>query len=99
MGDDRTIEEGKKAAELAALNALSVVHHLVGSERIARIVKMNGFVQTAPDFHEVPAVLNRASEILGALLGEAGSHARSAVGVASLPMNATVEIELILELK
>ena len=99
VGDDRTIEEGKKAAELSVLNALSVMHHFIGSEKIACMVKMTGFVQTAPDFHEVPAVLNRASEILGAVLGESGSHARSAVGVASLPMNAAVEIELILELK
>jgi len=84
VGDDRTIEEGKKAAELSVLNALSVMHHFIGSEKIACMVKMTGFVQTAPDFHEVPAVLNRASEILGAVLGESGSHARSAVGNVAL---------------
>jgi len=99
LGKDLSLEQGRKAAELAVLNALSIMHHLIGGEKIARIVKVTGFVQTVPDFYEIPAVLNRASEILGALFGDAGCHARSAVGMASLPLNAAVEIEIILELK
>jgi enamine deaminase RidA (YjgF/YER057c/UK114 family) len=99
IGVDLSAEDGRKASELAVLNALGVMHHLIGGERIARVVKVTGFVQSAPDFYEIPAVLNRASEILGAVFGDAGCHARSAVGMASLPLNAAVEIEIIVELK
>ncbi|OQA57704.1 MAG: Endoribonuclease L-PSP [Candidatus Omnitrophica bacterium ADurb.Bin277] len=99
VGKDLTAEEGRKAAELAVLNALSVMHHLIGVKKIARVLKVTGFVQTSPDFYEIPSVLNRASEILCEVFGEAGVHARSAVGMASLPFNAAVEIELILELE
>jgi enamine deaminase RidA (YjgF/YER057c/UK114 family) len=99
VGGERSLAEGQAAARLAALNALSIMKHLIGFEKIRRIVKMTGFVQAAPDFHEIPAVVNGASELLAAVMGAEGAHARSAVGVASLPMNAAVEIELILELK
>ncbi|HNX69127.1 MAG TPA: RidA family protein [Candidatus Omnitrophota bacterium] len=99
VGRDLSLEEGQKAARLAALNSLSVMKHLIGFEKIARVVKMTGFVQAAPDFYEIPAVVNGASGLLGDVFGEQGTHARSAVGVASLPMNAAVEIELVLELK
>lgn len=99
VGKDLTLAEGQAAARLAALNALSIMKHLIGFEKIRRVVKMTGFVQTAPDFYEIPAVLNGASELLAEVMGEAGTHARSAVGMASLPMNAAVEIELVLELK
>jgi enamine deaminase RidA (YjgF/YER057c/UK114 family) len=99
VGKDLSLEEGQKAARLAALNALSIMKHLIGFEKIRRVVKMTGFVQTAPDFYEIPAVVNGASELLVEVLGEQGSHARSAVGMASLPLNAAVEIELVLELK
>ncbi|HOW87283.1 MAG TPA: RidA family protein [Candidatus Omnitrophota bacterium] len=99
VGKDLSFEQGRAAARLAALNILSIMKHLIGFEKINRIVKMTGFVQTAPDFYEIPAVVNGASEILGEVLGERGTHARSAVGMSSLPLNAAVEIEIILELK
>ena len=99
VGKDLSLAEGQAAARLAALNALSIMKHLIGFEKISRIVKMTGFVQTAPDFYEIPAVLNKASELFAEVLGDRGTHARSAVGMASLPLNAAVEIELVLELK
>lgn len=99
VGKDLSLEQGRAAARLAALNILSIMKHLIGFEKINRIVKMTGFVQTAPDFYEIPAVVNGASELLGEVLGERGAHARSAVGMSSLPLNAAVEIEVILELK
>ncbi len=99
VGKDLSLAEGQAAARLAALNVLSLMKHLIGFEKISRIVKMTGFVQTAPDFYEIPAVLNAASELFGEVMGDRGLHARSAVGMASLPLNAAVEIELVLELK
>ncbi len=99
VGKELSLEEGQKAARLAALNALSIMKHLIGFKKIRRVVKMTGFVQTAPDFYEIPSVVNGASELLLEVMGEQGAHARSAVGMASLPLNAAVEIELILELK
>ena len=99
VGKDLSLAEGQTAARLAALNVLSLMKHLIGFEKISRIVKMTGFVQTAPDFYEIPAVLNAASQLFGEVMGDAGLHARSAVGMASLPLNAAVEIELVLELK
>jgi enamine deaminase RidA (YjgF/YER057c/UK114 family) len=99
VGKDLSLAEGQAAAQLAALNVLSVMQHLIGFEKIRRVVKVTGFVQTAPDFYEIPAVLNKASELFAEVLGDAGAHARSAVGMASLPLNAAVEIELVLELK
>lgn len=99
VGKDLSLAEGRAAARWAALNILSIMKHSIGFKKIRRVVKMTGFVQSAPDFYEIPAVVNGASELLAEVLGEAGRHARSAVGMASLPMNAAVEIELILELK
>jgi len=99
VGTDLSLAEGQQAARLAALGTLSVMKHLIGFEKISRVVKMTGFVQSAADFYEIPAVVNGASELLAEVLGDKGTHARSAVGMASLPMNAAVEIELILELK
>ncbi len=99
VGKELSLDQGKAAARLAALNALSIMKHLIGFEKIERVVKMTGFVNAAPDFYEIPAVVNGASELLAEVFGEAGSHARSAVGMASLPMNAAVEIELVVELK
>jgi len=99
VGKDLSLAEGQAAARLAALNALSIMKGLIGFEKILRVVKMTGFVQSAPDFYEIPSVVNGASELLAEVMGEQGTHARSAVGMASLPMNAAVEIELVLELK
>jgi enamine deaminase RidA (YjgF/YER057c/UK114 family) len=99
VGGGLSLAQGQEAAKLAALSALSIMKNMIGFSKIVRIVKMTGFVQTAPDFYEIPAVLNKASELFSEVMGEQGAHARSAVGVASLPLNAAVELELILELK
>jgi enamine deaminase RidA (YjgF/YER057c/UK114 family) len=90
------------AADLArtcALNALAAVHDLVGIDAVVRVVKVVGFVASAPDFTGQPGVVNGASELLGEIFGEDGRHARSAVGVAALPLDAPVEIELIVQVE
>lgn len=87
-------------ARTAALNALAAVASQIGSlDQIARIVKVVGFVASDPSFAGQPAVLNGASRVLGEIFGEAGVHARSAVGVAVLPLDSPVEVELVVELK
>jgi enamine deaminase RidA (YjgF/YER057c/UK114 family) len=90
-------ERAKELARLCALNALAAVDALVGLDAVARVVKVVGFVASAPGFTGQPAVINGASEFLGEVFGEAGRHARSAVGVAVLPMDSPVEVELIVE--
>ncbi len=93
------ITHGQAAAELCILNALSLIQHHAGSlDRIKRIIKVTGFVCSDPGFYDQPAVLNAASDLLVAYFGDNGKHIRSAVGVASLPRNASVEIELIVEM-
>ncbi|MDI5962973.1 RidA family protein [Streptomyces sp. SL13] len=90
----------KELAATCALNALAAVKSVIGDlDRILRVVKVVGFVASAPDFVGQPAVVNGASELLGEVLGDAGVHARSAVGVAVLPLDAPVEVEMIVELK
>jgi enamine deaminase RidA (YjgF/YER057c/UK114 family) len=79
------------------LNALAAVHAVVGLDAVVRVVKVVGFVASAPDFTGQPGVVNGASELLGQVFGDAGKHARSAVGVAALPLNSPVEVELIVE--
>jgi enamine deaminase RidA (YjgF/YER057c/UK114 family) len=90
-----------KAAELArvcALNALAAAHSVLGSlDKVTRVIKVNGFVASSPDFIGQPQVLNGASEVLAEIFGDIGQHARAAVGVAVLPLDAPVEVELILE--
>ena len=90
-----------KAAELArvcALNALAAAHSVLGSlDKVTRVVKVNGFVASAPDFIGQPQVLNGASEVLAEIFGDKGQHARAAVGVAVLPLDSPVEVDLILE--
>jgi len=86
-----------EAARTCALNALAAIDALVGIDSIKRIVKVVGFVASAPGFTGQPAVINGASHLLGEIFGEAGAHARSAVGVAELPLGAPVEVELIVE--
>ena len=92
----------EQAAELAAtccLNALAAVENLVGDlDRVVRIVKLTGYVASDPAFTTQPAVINGASELLGAVFGDAGAHARSAVGVAVLPLDSPVELDLLVEL-
>lgn len=95
---DLGVAQGQEAARLCVLNALSLVHHALGSlERVKRVVKLTGFVSSAPNFYEQPQVMNAASDLLVEYFGEAGKHVRSAVGVASLPKNAAVEVELVVE--
>jgi enamine deaminase RidA (YjgF/YER057c/UK114 family) len=98
VGAEITPEYGKEIAQRCALNAIAAVKAAIGDlERVRRIVKVVGFVASTPDFTGQPGVVNGASELLGAVFGEAGSHARSAVGVAVLPLDAPVEVELIVE--
>jgi len=92
-----TPEKAKDLARTCALNALAAVDALVGLDSVVRVVKVVGFVASTPDFTGQPAVVNGASELLGEVFGEAGAHARSAVGVAALPLDAPVEVELIVE--
>lgn len=99
VGAEVTAEEAKKLARTCALNALAAVSSVAGGlERVVRVVKVTGFVASAPDFTGQPGVLNGASEVLGEIFGDRGVHARSAVGVAVLPMDAPVEVELQVEL-
>lgn len=98
VGSDLTADEAADLARVCVLNALAAVKAQIGTlDRISRIVKVVGFVASDPTFSEQPAVMNGASELLQAVLGEAGVHARSAVGVAALPLNAPVEVELLVE--
>jgi enamine deaminase RidA (YjgF/YER057c/UK114 family) len=92
-----TPEQAKAAARTAALNALAAIDDLVGIDSIVRVVKVVGFVASANGFSGQPAVVNGASELLGEVFGDAGKHARSAVGVSELPLGAPVEVELIVE--
>jgi enamine deaminase RidA (YjgF/YER057c/UK114 family) len=90
-------EDGKALARVCALNALAAVHSLVGIDSVTRVVKVVGFVASTPGFHGQPGIVNGASELLGEVFGDAGAHARSAVGVSELPLDAPVEVELIVE--
>ncbi|HEY8552073.1 MAG TPA: RidA family protein [Thermaerobacter sp.] len=96
VGRDVTPDDGYAAARLCALNALAVVRAVAGSlDRVVRVVKVVGFVNSAPGFTGQPQVVNGASELFGQVFGERGRHARSAVGVAELPLDAAVEVEAI----
>ncbi|MBF6168976.1 RidA family protein [Streptomyces gardneri] len=99
VGAEVSVEAAKEAARLCALNALAAVHDLVGLDAVVRIVKVVGFVASAPGFGDQPVVINGASEFLGQVFGDAGKHARSAVGVAELPRDTPVEVELIAEVR
>lgn len=97
VGAEVSPEDGKALARVCALNALAAIHSLVGIDAVGRVVKAVGFVASAPGFHGQPGVVNGASQLLGEVFGAAGAHARSAVGVAELPLDAPVEVELIVE--
>jgi enamine deaminase RidA (YjgF/YER057c/UK114 family) len=98
VGAEVSAEDAQRFARTCALNALAAAESVIGSlDRVTRIVKVVGFVASAPDFTGQPAVINGASDVLGEIFGDAGRHARSAVGVAVLPLDAPVEVELILE--
>lgn len=99
LGKDVSIEDAGKAAKVACLNALSAIKGVCESlDNIKQIAKLNIFVASDSDFHEQHLVGNKASDLLVDLFGEVGHHARAAVGVSSLPLNASVELELIVEL-
>ena len=98
VGAEVDPDDAYRMARACALNALAAVDTLVGLNAVARVVKVVGFVASAPGFTGQPAVVNGASELLGEIFGDAGKHARSAVGVAVLPMDAPVEVELIVEI-
>jgi len=98
VGAEISAERAKELAAICALNGLAAARSAIGSlDRVTRIVKVVGFVASDPSFTGQPGVINGASELLGQLFGDAGRHARSAVGVAVLPLDAPVEVELILE--
>src|SRR6187402_2782476 len=97
VGAEVTAEQGAELARLCALNALAAIEALVGLGRVVKIVKVTGFVASAAGFTGQPAVVNGASQLFGDVLGEQGRHARSAVGVAELPLGAPVEVEVIAE--
>ncbi|MGH3520032.1 MAG: RidA family protein [Haloechinothrix sp.] len=97
VGDAVSLEDAKEHARICGLNALAAVHALVGIDAVVRVVKVVGFVASAESFGGQPAVVNGASELFGEIFGDAGQHARSAVGVAELPLDAPVEVELICE--
>jgi enamine deaminase RidA (YjgF/YER057c/UK114 family) len=100
LGSDVTVEQGRDAARCTMLNLLSILKQKVGDlDRVEQVVKVLGFVASAPGFNNQPEVLNGASELLEEVFGEQGRHARSAVGVNELPMNVSVEIEMIVKLK
>ncbi len=99
VGAEVSPERAKDLAATCALNALAALDDLVGLANVVRIVKVTGFVASAPGFTGQPAVVNGASELFGQVFGEAGQHARSAVGVAELPLNAPVEVEVIAEVR
>lgn len=97
VGAEVTAEEAKEAARTCALNALATVDAEVGLDNVTRIVKVVGFVSSAAGFTGQPGVINGASELFGDVFGERGQHARSAVGVNQLPLDAPVEVEIIVE--
>jgi enamine deaminase RidA (YjgF/YER057c/UK114 family) len=100
VGSDVTPEDAKKMAEICALNALAAISLVADIDQIEKIVRVGGFVNGAPGFVAIPAVVNGASELLIKLFGDVnGKHARTAVGVAELPLNAPVEIEMVVQLK
>ena len=98
VGAEIAPDDAKQLARTCALNGLAAVASLVGDlSKVTRVVKVVGFVASAPDFTGQPGVVNGASELLGEVFGDAGTHARSAVGVAVLPLDAPVEVELVVE--
>lgn len=100
LGDDVDVATGQRAAELCAINILAQAKAALGGDlsRIRRIVKLNGFVASKPTFVEQHLVINGASNLIAKVLGDAGIHARAAVGMAALPLNAAVEIDAVIEI-
>ena len=97
---DVSPEEAREAARMIVLNRLAVIEDEIGSlDKVKRIVALNGFVNSAPDFYDHPQVINGASELLVEIFGEKGKHSRTALGAAALPLNVAVEINLIVEVE
>lgn len=100
VGRELTLEQGYEAAKICALNCLGAIQQALGSlDRVERIVKISGFVNSDPEFTAQPKVVNGASDLLGQVFESQGVHARSAVGVAALPLNACCEVEVIAKIK
>lgn len=100
LGRELTVEQGYEASRVALLNALAIVRQELGSlDRVRRVVRMTGHVASAAGFVQHPAVINGASDLLVGIFGEAGQHARVALGAAELPLNAPVELELIIQVR
>jgi enamine deaminase RidA (YjgF/YER057c/UK114 family) len=100
LGQEVTVERGAEAARLALLNALAVIRHELGSlDRVKRIVRVVGHVASASGFVQQPAVINGASDLLVQVFGEAGRHARVALGAAELPLHAAIELELLVQVR
>jgi enamine deaminase RidA (YjgF/YER057c/UK114 family) len=101
LGQDLTVEQGYESARVCAMNILNTLHKELDGDlsRVARIVKLVGFVNSASDFHQQPAVINGASDLFGEVFGSAGLHARSAVGSNVLPLGIATEVEAIVEIR
>ena len=100
LGESVDVAQGSEAARVCALNALAVLEVALGSlDRIERVLTVTGYVASAPDFHEQPAVIDGASRVLYEIFGDAGRHTRSAIGVAALPRGGAVEIEVVVALR
>ena len=99
VGTDYSIEEGQEAARVCSLNIIAQVKDALGGDldRVTKVVKLGGFVNCPPDFEGHPMVINGASELIGAVFGEKGRHARFAMGAGSLPFNVAVEIDAVIE--
>ena len=100
VGEERSLEDGRAAARVCALNALAVLRSITGSlDDIKQLISVSGYVNAVAAYGQSPSVINGASEVFVEVLGEAGEHARAAVSVAGLPKNATVEIQVIAEMR
>ncbi len=100
VGREQTVQTGYDSARVCALNALTNIRAATGSlDRVTRVVMVSGFVNAVPGFADSPAVINGASDLLVAVFGEAGKHARAAVAVSGLPKNSTTEVQIVVELK
>ena len=100
LGATISLAQGKEAARICGLQALACLEQALGSiDQIVRIIKLTGFVQSTSDFHQQPSVIDAASELMFDIFGEEGRHARSAIGVAALPRNAPVELEVIVAVR
>jgi enamine deaminase RidA (YjgF/YER057c/UK114 family) len=100
VGKEVSLEDAYKAARIAGLNCLAEIRSVIGSlNNIARIIEIRGFVNSAPDFHDQPKVVNGASELMLEIFGDSGKHARCALGTSNLPGNIPVEVEMVVELR